>query len=245
MIQRVPIWAENPDELLLIHRWHQHHFPLDSQMMPEAVSQRLSCEWLLTAYPLGLFPWYCADDPVAWWSPNPRMVLFPENFLLHRSFKKVLNARLNSGEWSIYFDRNFSEVVQCCASQFRKGQQGTWITSEVMSAYHQLHLQSHAHSISVYHQDEFVGGLYFVNFGRIVFGESMFAKEKDASKMALYALVELCKQREIVLIDCQQETSHLASLGAEPINKKIFDDLLNKHTKESLPNWPLLGFQIA
>ncbi|MDQ7055667.1 MAG: leucyl/phenylalanyl-tRNA--protein transferase [Persephonella sp.] len=160
----------------------------------------LSPERLIFAYSLGIFPWYSEGEPILWWSPDPRMVLFPQNLKVSRSLKKILKKNI----FQIEFDTEFERVINMCASVKRKGQTGTWITPEMVEAYTQLHRLGFAHSVEVYKDGELVGGLYGVSLGGVFFGESMFHTVPDASKVAFVHLVERLKQWNFDMIDCQQ-----------------------------------------
>lgn len=187
-----------------------------------AVSERIYPGQLARAYQSGIFPWYSDNQPVLWWSPDPRMVLDPHNFKCSESLKKHIRHFCQEAQSAILVDADFSAVVRACATSKRKDQDGTWITHEIMDAYTNLHEQGHAHSIAVTDDGQLIGGLYCVSFGAMVFGESMFSYESNASKLALAALSAWCLQNQIKLIDCQQETAHLRSLGASPIPRAQF-----------------------
>ncbi|CAM3592033.1 leucyl/phenylalanyl-tRNA--protein transferase [Polynucleobacter brandtiae] len=198
-----------------------------------AVSERIYPGQLAKAYQLGIFPWYSDNQPVLWWSPNPRMVLKPKNFKCHQSLKKAIKQFIQDQNKSIVIDDNFGAVLRSCAMTKRKDQDGTWITHEIMDSYTQLYEQGYAHSISVVEHGSLIGGLYCVSFGGMVFGESMFSHHSDASKIALAALCAWCNQHQVELIDCQQETAHLRSLGAAPIAREQFLVYLQKALKQS------------
>jgi leucyl/phenylalanyl-tRNA--protein transferase len=198
-----------------------------------AVSEGIYPGQLARAYQRGIFPWYSDNQPVLWWSPDPRMVLNPANFKCSASLKKHLRHFCQDAQSEIYVDTDFSAVVRACATSKRKDQDGTWITHEIMDAYTALHEQGHAHSISVTHQGQLIGGLYCVAFGAMVFGESMFSYETNASKLALAALSAWCVQSQVNMIDCQQETAHLRSLGAAPIPRKAFLEKLQISINQS------------
>lgn len=183
-----------------------------------AASERLDPDRLLEAYRQGIFPWYSEGQPVLWWSPDPRFVLFVDEFRIARSLRKAV-AR---GSFEIRVDTAFRETVAACAGTLRRGQEGTWITPAVAAAYGALHAQGHAHSVEAWHEGRLVGGLYGVSIGSMFFGESMFARETDASKVALAYLVAIARSRRMPLIDCQQETDHLASFGARAIPRGEF-----------------------
>ena len=187
-----------------------------------AVSDRIYPGQLSRAYQMGIFPWYSDNQPVLWWSPNPRMVLKPVDFKCHDSLKKTIRHFLSDPQKEILVDEDFGAVVRSCATTRRKDQDGTWITHEIMDAYTHLHEQGHAHSIAVKDDGRIVGGLYCVAFGGMVFGESMFSHQTDASKIALATLAAWCDQHQVEMIDCQQETAHLDSLGAAPISRDEF-----------------------
>ena len=172
---------------------------------------------ILKAYSRGIFPWYSEGQPVLWWSPNPRMVLFPDEFKVSKSLAKT--AR--SGKFEIRFDSAFPAVMAGCAAP-RTPEGGTWIVEAMQAAYTRLHELGFAHSVESWRDGELVGGLYGIALGRMFYGESMFARTTDASKVALVALVEKLKRDGFELIDCQQETRHLASFGARPIPRKEF-----------------------
>lgn len=183
-----------------------------------AVGGELSTEYLLSAYSQGLFPWFNEGEPILWWSPNPRMVLYPERFKLSAS----LRQKIKSNKYRVAVDEAFDQVIENCASSKRRGQEGTWITSDMLDAYKELHRLGFAHSVETYKEGKVIGGLYGISIGKAFFGESMFHHEADASKIALYYLCELMKDWEYHFIDVQQSTSHLRSLGAEDIDRSQF-----------------------
>ena len=191
-----------------------------------AIGGDLSVERLLLAYNSGIFPWFEDDQPILWWSPNPRMVLFPNKFKVSQSLRKTLRSE----KFRITFNQNFQQVIANCANVPRKRQAGTWITKEMQEAYLELHKAGHAVSVEVWQNNELVGGLYGIDLPekRIFCGESMFSLVSDASKVAFYHLSEYVKLRDYKLIDCQIYNSHLESLGAEEINRKIFLEILLK-----------------
>ena len=182
-----------------------------------AAGADLSPARLLDAYRRGIFPWYSDGEPILWWSPDPRMVLFTDELKLSRSLAKSVR---NKG-FEMRFDTAFGAVVQACAEP-RDGQAGTWITDAVRAAYLRLHRLGHAHSVETWRDGILIGGLYGVSIGRMFFGESMFARATDASKVALVALVQELRGRGGSMIDCQMDTRHLASLGARPIRRAEF-----------------------
>ena len=187
-----------------------------------AVSERIYPGQLSNAYQLGIFPWYSDNQPVLWWSPDPRMVLKPAEFICSDSLKKSIRHFCQDAGSQIRVDEDFAAIIRACATSARKDQDGTWITHEIMDAYTSLHEQGNAHSIAITEQGQLIGGLYCVSFGGMVFGESMFSLKPDASKIALAALSAWCLQNSVGMIDCQQETTHLRSLGAAPIPRKAF-----------------------
>ena len=182
-----------------------------------AAGADLSPTRLLEAYRRGIFPWFSADDPLLWWSPDPRMVLFPGEFKISRSLRKTLLR----GQYQMRCDTAFEQVMRAC-SQPREGQNGTWIQEEMIEAYVRLHKAGYAHSIETWMDGELVGGLYGVGIGRMFYGESMFSNKTDASKIALAYLTAQLKRWNFGMIDCQMNTAHLASLGAREITRREF-----------------------
>ena len=191
----------------------------------------LSPQRILDAYSHGIFPWFSEGDPILWWSPDPRMVLFPEELKVSRSLRKTVSR----GTFEIRFDTAFREVIEACAAP-RDAHGGTWIVPEMVEAYTQLHAMGFAHSVEAWRDGGLVGGLYGMALGRAFFGESMFTRAADASKTALVALVERLRTHDFTVIDCQQNTAHLASLGAREIPRSAFSQLL----QESI-QYPLSG----
>ncbi|MDP1647057.1 MAG: leucyl/phenylalanyl-tRNA--protein transferase [Rubrivivax sp.] len=175
------------------------------------------------AYRKGIFPWYGAGQPVLWWSPDPRMVLPVADFRVSHSLRKTLRRFLRTPGCEVRFDSAFRRVIEACAQAPRPGQDGTWIVPSVLEAYVAWHQAGAVHSAETWVDGELVGGLYFVAIGRMCFGESMFAHRSDASKIALAALVTACRARAIPLIDCQQNTGHLSSLGAREMSRQLFE----------------------
>ncbi|MBG6072132.1 leucyl/phenylalanyl-tRNA--protein transferase [Polaromonas sp. CG_9.7] len=202
-----------------------------------AAGETLDAATLIRAYSGGIFPWFSLGQPVLWWSPDPRMVLQTADFKLHRSLRKRIVHFINDICCEIRFDTAFERVIGACASKTRMGQSGTWIVSEMEQAYGELHRAGHAHSVETWINGELAGGLYCVNLGGMVFGESMFAHQTDASKIALAALVAFCRDKGITMIDCQQNTGHLASLGAVEISRATFAAHLRCHVNENTPTW--------
>ena len=195
----------------------------------------LSPDRLLVAYRHGIFPWYSEGQPILWWSPDPRMVLYTDELRVSRSLAK----RVRSGVFEVRIDTAFRDVIMACAASPREGQRGTWITPEIVAAYVELHRRGYAHSVESWRDDRLVGGLYGLSLGRVFFGESMFARETDASKVALASLVARLSQLGVPLIDCQQETAHLAALGARPIARQVFATHLREliHSNDPPPGW--------
>lgn len=185
-----------------------------------AIGGDLTSERLVKAYNMGVFPWYEDDQPILWWSPNPRMVLYPEKLKISKSLQKTIAKKI----FTITYNTAFSEVIKNCATAKRDGQNGTWITSEMQEAYIQLHKEGVAISVEVWKEDILVGGLYGIDLKDkgIFCGESMFAKQSDASKVGFCHLVSKLKQENYRLIDCQVYTAHLESLGAEEISRVHF-----------------------
>lgn len=181
----------------------------------------LSVERLLAAYRRGIFPWYSPGQPILWWCPDPREVLFPQQF--HRS--RSLSRRERRGDFEIRMDQAFAEVVGACAAP-RARERGTWITPEMQAAYEQLHERGYAHSIEVWRDERLVGGVYGVRLGAVFFGESMFSREPDGSKLALSALATRSESLGLQLIDCQMPSPHLASLGSRTLPREEFLALL-------------------
>lgn len=184
----------------------------------ELTPQRLS-----EAYSHGVFPWYGDGQPILWWSPDPRMVLETAGFKLSRSLRKTIGRFLRTPGCEVRFDSAFDDVIAACASAPREGQDGTWITADMIDAYRRWNRLGAVHSVETWVDGRLVGGLYGVNLGRMVYGESMFARATDASKIALAALVAFCRAHDLPLIDCQQNTAHLASLGAHEITRGDFE----------------------
>ena len=198
-----------------------------------AAGGALDLAHLRAAYAQGCFPWFSAGQSILWWSPDPRMVLPVAEFRLHRSLRKTLQRFAAAPGCEIRIDHAFGQVIRACASTPRAGQNGTWIVPEMVRAYERLHAAGDAHSVETWVDGKLVGGLYCVALGRAVFGESMFAHASDASKIALAALVCLCRREGVALIDCQQNTAHLASLGAREIPRTDF--LQHIATAQTLP----------
>ena len=197
----------------------------------------LSVHRLLQAYAQGCFPWFSVGQPILWWSTDPRMVLQPAQFRLHRSLRKTLQKFNQQPGCEIRFDSAFERVITHCAGAYRPGQEGTWIVDAMIAAYLDLHRAGHAHSVETWVDNQLVGGLYCVAMGRAVFGESMFAHQTDASKIALAALVAFARVHDIQWIDCQQNTKHLASLGAREIPRSQFVEGVKRDQQLKGPTW--------
>jgi leucyl/phenylalanyl-tRNA---protein transferase len=200
-------------------------FPDDSQMDEEgliALSEELTLEMMLKAYPRGIFPWYNEGELVQWWCPDPRFVLYPQELKISKSMKQVLN----SGKFSFTRNQAFKKVIQQCATVSRKGQDGTWLTQALQTQLLELHRLGWAISMEVWEEGELVGGLYGILYGRIFFGESMFSKVSNASKAGFIQFVQELKEAGILLIDCQIHTRHLESLGAKHIGRNTFLQIL-------------------
>jgi len=224
-----------PQMITLLH----HHSPFPNVEMalhqPNgllAAGGDLLPERLLDAYRHGIFPWYSAGDPILWWSPDPRMVLFPDEFKVSNSLRKTLRR----GNYEIRTDSAFERVMHACASP-RDGQNGTWIQEEIIDAYVRLHQLGLAHSIETWMDGELAGGLYGVSLGRMFYGESMFSRRTDASKIALAHLVAQLKRWDFGMIDCQMNTPHLATMGAREIPRAEFVTLL-----QELIHYPDIAF---
>ncbi len=192
-----------------------------------AIGGNLHISTLLEAYSAGIFPWYDSSSPILWWSPDPRMVLFPKELRISKSLHKIIK----SNKFECRFDTQFTEVIKKCSEVPRKGQDGTWITNEMMNAYIQLHEAGYAHSVEAYSKNILVGGLYGVSLGGSFFGESMFHSITDASKVAFYNLVNHLTDWNFDIIDVQVYTRHLESLGARPIPRSKFLELIELSLK--------------
>ena len=178
---------------------------------------------LLSAYERGVFPWYSAQQPILWWAPDPRMVIFPAEFKVSRS----LGKSLRNGGLDCRFDTAFGATIRACAAPRRSGAD-TWLNEQMIDSYEELHRRGYGHSVETWRGNELVGGLYGLQLGGVFFGESMFSRERDASKIALARLVEECRRRGIELIDCQIASSHLSSLGAREVSRNEFVHLLHR-----------------
>ncbi len=187
-----------------------------------AVDGDLSEQRILTAYSMGIFPWYSEGDPILWWSPDPRLVLFPHDFKIARSLRQTMNRN----QFTVTLDNAFEEVIKNCATVHRKCDGGTWITDEMLDAYIGLHKSGFAHSVEAWHKGKLVGGLYGLSLGSVFFGESMFTRKSNASKVAFASLVNQLIKWDFSLIDCQVTTPHLQSLGAREIPRSEFLNLI-------------------
>ena len=194
---------------------------------PLAYGGDLNPNRIMTAYLNGIFPWYNENDPILWWSPNPRLVLELDELKVSKSLQKVINKNI----FEVKFDEDFSGTMRACQNINRENQKGTWIQDDLIEAYTKIHKMGLAHSFEAYYEGELVGGGYGINIGNIFCGESMFAKKSDASKVAFYFLVKRLKEKGFTLIDCQIPTPHLESLGAKKINRNDFLKLVKESTE--------------
>ena len=202
---------------------------------PACFGGDLSPERLFAAYRLGYFPWFAEGEPILWWHPDPRFVLLPAELKVHKSMRPYFNQQ----KYRVTYDGNFRRVMQECRSLYRPGQRGSWITDELIEGYVGLHELGIAHSVEVYEGEELVGGLYGLALGKVFFGESMFFKRPNASKFGFISLVRRLRERGYRLVDCQQETKHLASMGARAIRRVNFIDHLALIAEETTErgNW--------
>ncbi len=201
-----------------------------------AAGADLSPERLIAAYRRGIFPWFSPGQPILWWSPDPRMALIPSALKISRSLAKTLRH----ADYTVQLDTAFDQVIAACAATPRHGQSGTWITTEMIAAYRQLHRLGIAHSVETWYDGKLVGGLYGIALGSAFFGESMFSHRSNASKIALAHLCTFLDARGFGIIDCQMETSHLASLGAQPIPRDVFVARIVALVDDKVPfeRWP-------
>ena len=203
-----------------------------------AAGGELTPQRLTEAYHHGVFPWYSEGQPILWWAPNPRMVLWVDEFKLSKSLRKNVTKFNHTAGCELRIDSAYRSVMQACAQAPREGQDGTWIVSDMIDAYTAWHKLGRAHSFEVWVNDELTGGLYGVSFGRMFFGESMFARRTDASKIALAALVCFCREHGVDLIDCQQRTEHLTSMGGRELSRNEFQGLLTPRLREAdITDW--------
>lgn len=232
MILQHPVWLQLGDRA--------DNFPPVEMAMREpdgllAVGGDLTTERLVAAYQRGIFPWFSDGQPIMWWSPDPRMVLYPDELKISRSLRK----RLRKQDYKITLDQAFELIIRACAGS-RRGEPGTWITDDMIAAYENLHQQGIAHSVECWMDDELVGGLYGLAIGQAFFGESMFARRSDASKLAFAHLVKQLQQWGFTLIDCQVYSEHLESLGARLVPRSLFIEQLNQAClAERVTNWQM------
>lgn len=189
-----------------------------------AIGGDLSPERLLLAYRSGIFPWFDDDEPILWWSPPERMVLFPEEFKVSKSMRNILNQDI----FKVTYNQNFRDVITNCSTIKRDGQKGTWISEQMIEAYTKLHEMGIAKSVEIWQDDVLVGGLYGIDLGHVFCGESMFSKVSNASKVAFVSLVRKLKEANYKLLDCQVHNSHLESLGAREISREDFMEIIKK-----------------
>jgi leucyl/phenylalanyl-tRNA---protein transferase len=202
-----------------------------------AAGGALDIDSLHRAYSAGIFPWFSEGQPILWWSTDPRMVLFTDEFKLHRSLRKTLARFAADPRCELRIDSAFDEVIRACSQSPRAGQSGTWILPQMVKAYEAFHRAGYAHSVEAWVGGRLMGGLYCVCIGQAVFGESMFTRMPDASKIALAGLVAFCRQHHIGVVDCQQNTQHLASLGAREIARADFVAQVAQNAKKAAPSW--------
>lgn len=200
-----------------------------------AIGGDLNVDRLLLAYSNGIFPWYSEGDPIMWFSPDPRLIIFLENLHVSTKLKKVIRSKV----FEVRFDTSFEDVIRKCSISSRKDQDGTWITNDMIEAYIELHNKGYAHSVETFYQDKLVGGLYGVSLGGTFFGESMFYEMSNASKAALYYLVEKLREWDFDFIDSQVPNEHMKSLGGKELSRAAFLDLLKETMKKrtKLGNW--------
>ena len=207
-------------------------FPKTDQALIEpngliAISKTLEANKIIEAYKQGIFPWFNKHEPILWWSPDPRLILFPEDLKISSSLSK----KINKNNYQFLIDNDFSSVIKFCSEIKRKGQDGTWIDDRIINAYSELHRLKVAHSFEIYFNENLVGGLYGIVLDGVFFGESMFHYERDTSKMAFVLAIQYLKNIGIKMVDCQMKTNHLLSLGAKEISRDRFIQLLNTYIK--------------
>ncbi len=223
-------WLESPED-----------FPDTSKALKYpsgllAASLEINADWLYESYIRGVFPWYSEGEPVLWWTTNPRAVLYLDEFKLHRSLAKVIRKQARDTAHQVKLNTAFENVMRRCAAP-RDGQEGTWITEEVVQAYCELHRRGLAHSVEHWRAGQLIGGLYCVSIGAMVYGESMFSIEKDASKVAFAHFVYWLKSQNVHIIDCQQATRHLMSLGAKTVSREVFESEMANSIVQPTLNW--------
>lgn len=219
-----PLWLDPDDS------YYEFPHPDNALREPDgllAAGGDLSPKRIINAYLNGIFPWYNQGQPILWWSPNPRAVLFPEKLHVSKSLKKLIKKN----KFTTTINQAFEQVIYSCAETPRKDQDGTWITNDMQQAYLELHELGFAHSAECWLGDQLVGGLYGLALGKVFFGESMFSHHSNASKIAFVHLLDELKKSDYALIDCQVTTDHLISLGAEEIPRKQFLELVKQHTQ--------------
>ena len=236
MSRRLPSlpWLEPDDPFPPVENAWGPHTPNPGLLAAGGVLDSLH---LQQAYRQGIFPWYSDGAPILWWSTDPRMVLAPSQFRLHRSLKQAIRKALANPEFELRIDSHFAGVIAACSNIARDGQDGTWIVDDIQAAYTQLHRDGFAHSVEVWLGGQLVAGLYCVAIGRAVFGESMFSTISNGSKIALAALVAICRREGVALIDCQQNTGHLAFMGASEIPRSQFIASIQSHTMQPAMRW--------
>ncbi len=210
-------------------------FPHPDAVKPSgilAIGGDLSIERLLLAYHYGIFPWYNENEPIIWWCPKPRFVIFPEKVKVAKS----MNSYFNQQKYQVTYDQHFQDIIRCCQHTPRHGQEGTWINEDIVHAYTKLHEKGFALSVEVWEGDQLVGGLYGVKLGKVFFGESMFSLKSNASKFGFITLAKRLASEGFYVIDCQQPNPYLESLGGEFITGSIFQNILNKNRAEMLGN---------
>lgn len=228
-MKQYPIWLEPED--------NSYNFPHPDNALTDpdgllAIGGDLSPERIVMAYLNGIFPWYSPGQPILWWSPNPRAVLFPEKLHISKSLKKIIRKKT----FTTTINQAFEQVIYACAQTPRKEQDGTWITDDMQQAYLYLHKLGIAHSAECWQNGQLVGGLYGIALGKVFFGESMFSRQSNASKVAFVHLLDELKKSNYALIDCQVTTDHLLSLGAEEIPRSQFLKLIEQHTRSFIDN---------
>ena len=201
-----------------------------------AASLEINADWLQASYARGVFPWYSQGEPVLWWSPSPRAVLYTHEFQFHRSLGKAVRKVSKNPDRAIRLNTAFERVMRACAAP-RADQEGTWITEEVIAAYTELHRRGLAHSVEHWEGEQLVGGLYCVALGKMIYGESMFSTQTDASKVAFAHLVYWLKAQNVHIIDCQQATRHLMSMGARTVSREVFETDIQRFIVQPALNW--------